>query len=117
MEPVRPHAQHIPFSRSNGSPNQLWIHLDLTANTSHFQGQTGPESGKHLFYRFACTIVHGHIGDLEFRAHFCLNFQGQTSLGAGKPPILPIFVCYIAKTFWQLGISTSFLSKFFVDVR
>jgi len=27
-------------------------------------------------------------------------FQGQTIPGAGKPPILPIFVCYSPCIFW-----------------
>jgi len=28
------------------------------------------------------------------------HFQGQTIPGAGKPPILPIFVCYCPYIFW-----------------
>ncbi|KAG5569182.1 hypothetical protein H5410_058948 [Solanum commersonii] len=40
-------------------------------------------------------------------------FQGQTSPGACKPPILPIFVCHCPWMFWLFGFTASFLLKTF----
>ncbi|KAG5613726.1 hypothetical protein H5410_013550, partial [Solanum commersonii] len=64
MEPVGPHSQNNPFSRSNDARSRpyLWSQLTLTAKMAHFQRQRIPGA------------VHGFSGDPQFRTHFCRNF-------------------------------------------
>ncbi|KAG5576458.1 hypothetical protein H5410_056592 [Solanum commersonii] len=45
------------------------------------------------------------------------HFQSQKSPRAGKPPILPIFVCYSPWIFGSSRFQTPFFLKFFMDVR
>jgi len=96
--------------------------VSFTAKISHFEVQMCTGSGKPPFCRFSSVIVHGLFGDLEFRQNFAKfflgrplkpylwnqlaltaktsHFKSQMCPRAGKPPILPIFVCYSPWTFW-----------------
>ncbi|KAG5613684.1 hypothetical protein H5410_013508, partial [Solanum commersonii] len=99
--------------------------IALTAKTSHFQGQTNlgavhellgdlpvrPNFGQKFLWTSVKTLVMDAVGPHGQKSHF----QAQTSPGAGKLPILPIFVCYSPWTSWSSGISTKFLPKLFVD--
>ncbi|KAG5608029.1 hypothetical protein H5410_019310 [Solanum commersonii] len=86
-----------------------------------FKVKRAPVHVNPLFCRFSFAIVHSLFGDTEFRPYFCQNFlwtffktlvmepvglqgkinhfQGQTRPDAGKPPKLPIFVCYSSPSF------------------
>ncbi|KAH0777467.1 hypothetical protein KY290_008878 [Solanum tuberosum] len=99
MEPVGPHGQNGPFSRSidprAGRPLRpyLWCQLDVTGKTAHFQGQMIPGNYEviiakilpgsplrpYLWSQFALTAKMTHfqgqmIPGAEFRPHFCKSF-------------------------------------------
>ncbi|KAG5576418.1 hypothetical protein H5410_056552 [Solanum commersonii] len=97
--------------------------------------------------RFSCAIVHGSFGDLNFLRHFCKYFSwtsinilatemvgpdGKIGLFSrvhgsfGDPNFLHHFCKNISWTSWKTlamepigpnGFLTSFLLKFFVDIR
>ncbi|KAG5608028.1 hypothetical protein H5410_019309 [Solanum commersonii] len=67
MEPVGPHGQNVPFSRSN-KPQSSW---SSQRKPLIFKVKQAPEQVNPPFCLFSCSIVHGLFGDLEFRAHFC----------------------------------------------
>jgi len=110
------------------------------AKTIHFQCQTSPRAGKpSILPIFVCNwspsflviknsnLIFAKIlperplrpylwSQLSLTAKMA-HFQGQMSPRAGKPPILLIFVFYSLQIFWWSGIPTSFLPKFYLDVR
>ncbi|KAG5607802.1 hypothetical protein H5410_029294 [Solanum commersonii] len=181
IEPVGPHGQHIPFSRSNGISKNPWTfgdpefelnflwtsvktfitpilswdrdlsyrfsqpsrpkppifkvkqasdQLALTANTSHFQGQTGPESDvrEDLSYGFSELSLPKRpilklnrpririLGDQEFRAHFCLNFS-WTFVKTLAMELVGPHRQHIPFSRSNSSRISSFLPKIFVDVR
>ncbi|KAG5569109.1 hypothetical protein H5410_058875 [Solanum commersonii] len=144
MELVGPHGQNGPFSRSNKprSKPYLWSQLALTAKTAHFQGHMIPgadltygsswpswpkrpifkvkRSPKQNFIIIFAKILHERPLRPYLRSHLALttkmaHFQGQTIPEAGKPPILPIVMCYSPWIF-VIRNSTSFL-KIIPDKR
>ncbi|KAG5569107.1 hypothetical protein H5410_058873 [Solanum commersonii] len=104
---IGPHNQNGPFSRSNDPrsriptsflPKSLKPYLSnqlaLTAKMTHFQSQMipGTEVRPHFCQKFSWTSVNT-LPMEPVGPHGQNNpFQGQTIPGAGKPPILPIFV-------------------------
>ncbi|KAG5598312.1 hypothetical protein H5410_029682 [Solanum commersonii] len=104
-EPVGPHVQNGPFSRSNDPQRSqilprcplipyLWSKLALTAKTAHFQGQIIP--GADLTYGAQFLTQNAHFqGQTILGSQLALTAkkarcQRQTIPGAGKPTILPI---------------------------
>ncbi|KAG5607806.1 hypothetical protein H5410_029298 [Solanum commersonii] len=86
MEPVVPHSQNLPISRSNGL-QKLWSQLALSAKMCHFEGHISTRAGKPTIF----PIFRWSQLSLTARTS---HFQGQIDPGSGKHRILPIFVCY-----------------------
>ena len=85
------------------------------------------------FYRFSCAIFRGFFGYPKFGPHFCKNFTWtsaktlpmgpvcpygendsfwvKTTPGAGKPPILPFFMCYSSPSFLVIWNSDFIFAK------
>ncbi|KAG5591706.1 hypothetical protein H5410_042220 [Solanum commersonii] len=91
---------------------------------THFQGQTSLEHAKPQFLPIFMCYSPCIFGDPKLRLYGFLviqnlfvptdklaHFKGQTSPRVGKPPFLPIFVCYIIHRFLAC-----FLSKVFMDI-
>jgi len=96
--------------------------LALTTKTTNFIGQTSPEAGKPpILPIFMCYSSPSFLVIWNFDLIFAkilsgrplrpylwsqlalmaktTHFQGQTISRAGKPPILPIFMCYSSPSF------------------
>ncbi|KAG5574363.1 hypothetical protein H5410_054497 [Solanum commersonii] len=71
MEPVGPHDQNGPFSRSN-KPQSIW---PSRPKRPIFKVKQALEPVNPSFCQFSCAIVHGFFADLEFEPHFCQNFS------------------------------------------
>ncbi|KAG5568913.1 hypothetical protein H5410_064076 [Solanum commersonii] len=97
MEPVGHQGQNGPFSRSKRSPKQVNL----------------------PFCQYSCAIVHGIFGYPDFRPHFCQNL---TWTSVKTLSIEPIGTHGQNNLFSRLNdprsrISTSFLLKFYIDIR
>ncbi|KAG5576401.1 hypothetical protein H5410_056535 [Solanum commersonii] len=81
MEPVGSCGKIDPFSRSN----RPWI-----------LGSFGdPDFRRYFFQNFSWTFVKTLYMELDGPDRHTAQFQGQTNPGAGKPHVLPTFVCHI----------------------
>ncbi|KAG5628344.1 hypothetical protein H5410_000061 [Solanum commersonii] len=103
MEPVVPHGQNFPFSRSNKtrSITKLWGQLALTAKTARFQGQTipgqtlvmdpiGPQPNRRIFkVKTIPEEIYGIFGDPKFWPHFCQNFTWTSVITLIVEPVGP----------------------------
>ncbi|KAG5574357.1 hypothetical protein H5410_054491 [Solanum commersonii] len=125
IEPVGPHGQNVPFSRSNDPRSRLylWSQLALTAKRAHFQGQT-----------ICRPVVHGIFGDPKFDLIFAKilpgrplrpyllsqlaltaktsHFQGQTIPGVGKPPFYQFSCAIVHGIFGDLEFRPHFCQNF-----
>ncbi|KAG5576361.1 hypothetical protein H5410_056495 [Solanum commersonii] len=113
---------------------ELYSQLVPMGKQANFQGLTVPEVGKPPFCQFLCDIVHGTFGDLDLRCHFIQKyswtimktlalelvcpdwkidpFSRSNVPRTGKPPILPIFMCFfIHESFADLDFDVIFAKK------
>ncbi|KAG5569106.1 hypothetical protein H5410_058872 [Solanum commersonii] len=106
MEPIGPYGQNVPFSRSNDLQSRilpgrslrsyLWCQLALSTKTSHFQSQTIHGAAKPPFNRFSKSV---RILPMEL-----VEPHGQNG---------PISRLNDPRS----RIPTSFLPKYYLDVR
>ncbi|KAG5568916.1 hypothetical protein H5410_064079 [Solanum commersonii] len=98
---VSPHDEKNPFTWSNShrSSPYLWSQLALTAKTTHYSDLIfannfpGRPLRPYLWSQLALTAKTAH-------------FQGQMIPGAGKPPILSIFIRPLKPYLWsQLSLT------------
>ncbi|KAG5608027.1 hypothetical protein H5410_019308 [Solanum commersonii] len=114
IEPFGPYIQNIPFSRSKRAPEQVNPPFGrfLCAIIHRLFG----DSVNPPFGRFLCAIIHGLFGDLEFRPHFCKKNSYASVKTLAMDPVGP-HDQNVPFSRSNGPLSSSFFSKFFVDVR
>ncbi|KAG5568922.1 hypothetical protein H5410_064085, partial [Solanum commersonii] len=74
IEPIGPHVQNGPFSRSNNF-RRSW---PSQPKRPIFKVKRSQEQVNPSFCRYSCTIGHGFFGDPEFRPHIFQNFTSTS---------------------------------------
>ncbi|KAG5607810.1 hypothetical protein H5410_029302 [Solanum commersonii] len=133
MEPVGHHGQNYSFTRSNDPRRSYGASWSPRPKRPIYKVKRSPKRVNPQFANFCVLLSIGFYDDPEFRRYFCQKFtetsvktlvmdpvghHGQNDPStrsnnprAGKPPILPIFVCYISRYFIETHNSDVFFAK------
>ncbi|KAG5578700.1 hypothetical protein H5410_049327 [Solanum commersonii] len=122
MKPVGHHGQNGPFSRLNEPQFNPWVLL-VTPNFDVIFAKNLHGSPSELSYRSSWSPqpkrpIHKvkqtseQTFDMEsVSTTKTAHYKGQTSIGADKYPILPIFMCYSPQDFMVTNISDVIFAK------